>query len=521
MPSPVGHALGGIAAGWLVQPAGSSSGEHGIRATVTFAALAVAPDLDLLVGRHRGPTHSLGATLLVGVLAWLVLRRHSAAAARLALACAAAYGSHVLLDLCGADTSLPYGLTALWPFSSAYYEGPWRIFLAVSRRYRQPDLFWLPNILAVVREVLILTPVVALVAYSRRRRGSARRLLACLVLATAACATTVAAAPVPAQTPGSERYAAAVSSYCAGRFEDAVRAATDMSEELIRNALKDLRKDVRTQQCAVMLHTEVAFSLPVRGPTTAWQFHVAQARQQLAELRRMRESSEFERQWYLFVSSALQADQELEQVHTHLVLARDRFPRDADVLVSSGAEYELYALSSSAVPRAVQGSRNFVVRSYEPQQDRKEALDGAFRFLTAAVAAAPDHDEARVRLGRVLFLQGHYAQAIEHLDVARGRAQDDGLRYLAATFEAAAEKGLGRTDRAATLYAQALKIFRGQSASVGLSDLYYESGRFAEAAATLMTGLVGQAVDPWFTYSRGDSWRKASRLEALRRMATQ
>ena len=520
MPSPVGHALGGIAAGWLVQPAGSSSGEPGIRATVTFAALAVAPDLDLLAGRHRGPTHSLGATLLVGVVVWLVLRQHSAGAARLALACAAAYGSHVLLDLCGADTSLPYGLTALWPFSSAYSESPWPIFLAVSRRYRQPDLFWLPNIVAVLREVLVLAPVVALVAYSRRRRGPARRLVAGLVL-VATCAATVAAAPVPAQTAGSERYAAAVSSYCAGRFEDAVRAATDMSEELIRDALKDLRKDVRTQQCAVMLHTEVAFSFPVRGPTTAWQFHVARARQQLAELRRVRESSEFERQWYLFVSSALQADQDLDQVHAHLVQARERFPRDADVLVSSGAEYELYALSSSAVPRAVQSSRNFMVRSYQPEQDRKEALDGAFKFLSAAVAAGPDHDEARVRLGRVLFLQGHYARAIEHLDVARGRAQDDGLRYLAATFEAAAEKGLGHTDRAATLYAEALKIFRGQSASVGLSDLYYESGRFAEAAATLMTGLATQGADPWYSYSRGDAWRKTSRLEALRRMVTQ
>jgi inner membrane protein len=177
MPSPIGHALGAIAAGWLLEP------DHTTRtprlaapriATAGFAALGVAADLDLLVGAHRGPTHSVGAIVLVAIVTWLVLGRRPGRA-RWAVASAAAYGSHLLLDWLGSDTSAPFGIPALWPFSSAYLQAPWPLFLAVSRRIHQPELFWIPNALAIAREVLVLLPVVVLVGYrSRRSRGRLR-----------------------------------------------------------------------------------------------------------------------------------------------------------------------------------------------------------------------------------------------------------------------------------------------------------------------------------------------------------
>ena len=173
MPSPVGHALGGIAAGWLLQPAGQSPGARR-GAVLAFAAIAMAADLDLLAGVHRGPTHSLGATLVVALAAWLLLLRRRAAG-RWALAAAAAYGSHVLLDWLGSDSSPPIGLQALWPWSGAYHQSPWTLFSAVSRRFRQPELFWLPNTLALARELVILAPIVGIVYFVRRQKVEGRR----------------------------------------------------------------------------------------------------------------------------------------------------------------------------------------------------------------------------------------------------------------------------------------------------------------------------------------------------------
>ena len=57
----------------------------------------------------------------------------------LALACAAAVASHVLLDWLGSDTTPPLGVMALWPFTSDFYQSPFFLFMAISRRW------WLPG----------------------------------------------------------------------------------------------------------------------------------------------------------------------------------------------------------------------------------------------------------------------------------------------------------------------------------------------------------------------------------------
>jgi inner membrane protein len=108
----------------------------------------------------------------VCLAAWFLLRTRTPHARILALACGAAYGSHVLLDWLGVDTSPPRGVVAWWPFSPAYYQAPWPVFLAISRRYHQPPLFWWPNAVALLRELLILAPVVMLGWYVRQRRAN-------------------------------------------------------------------------------------------------------------------------------------------------------------------------------------------------------------------------------------------------------------------------------------------------------------------------------------------------------------
>jgi hypothetical protein len=174
MPSPIGHGLAGVAAGWIVGPS-TPRGAVGRRVAVLMAAGA-APDLDLLFGAHSGPTHGLGAAMVVGLAAFAWLRlRGVRGAARIASAVAAAYASHTLLDWLGTDTSPPIGIMALWPVSREHYESRLHVFMAISRRYWLPE-FWTYNLRALARELLILVPIVWIAVAWRtggRRSGAA------------------------------------------------------------------------------------------------------------------------------------------------------------------------------------------------------------------------------------------------------------------------------------------------------------------------------------------------------------
>jgi len=177
MPSPIGHALGGLIVGlWGVDRAGRAGGARGASRAAAYTldtrflafctVAACLPDLDFLWGRHNMETHSLGFAVLVGlaVFGW---RR----SARLAIACALGVATHVLFDWLGSDTTPPLGVMALWPLSNDYYFSDARVFQAISRRYWLPN-FVTFNLLAVAREVAILLPIVAAVWWLRRQRRS-------------------------------------------------------------------------------------------------------------------------------------------------------------------------------------------------------------------------------------------------------------------------------------------------------------------------------------------------------------
>ncbi len=188
MPSPLGHALGGVAAAWLaggrlprtthatvVVPLTGGRvrrvlGPVALEAAL-FAAVAVVPDLDLLAGVHRTVTHSIGAVILAGMVALLVTRGRWPA---VVVGVMAAWGSHLLLDWLGADMSPPSGLMLLWPFTSHYYQSSLDFFDAISRRYWLPDEFIWHNARAVAKEAVVLAPVAWLAYRWARRRDSAQ-----------------------------------------------------------------------------------------------------------------------------------------------------------------------------------------------------------------------------------------------------------------------------------------------------------------------------------------------------------
>jgi hypothetical protein len=186
VPSPAGHLIAGVAVAWTAEafaplgPRGLDAGRTSAAAAIVTplvlacAALALAPDLDILLASHRTYTHSVGAVAFVAVLAASVAKALGAPVIRTALACAAAAGSHVVLDWLGRDQSTPAGLMALWPISSAFLYSGVDLFADISRRYWKPEEFILKNAVSVAREVAILAPAAAAAYWLRQRRREGR-----------------------------------------------------------------------------------------------------------------------------------------------------------------------------------------------------------------------------------------------------------------------------------------------------------------------------------------------------------
>ena len=203
MPSPVGHALAGVAAAWAADllpgrrlwrtgaptaPAFSSAflSAGGGALTLVAAALGVAPDLDLFLAQHRAITHSVGAVAAIFIVAGVVTGQVTGKVQstkykvqsklevqsetfsvdrvlRVAMICAAAYGSHLLLDWLAVDRRMPYGLQALWPFSDGWYVSGLDLFPQTERRNLLSFATLRINARAMSYETAVMLPVLILV----------------------------------------------------------------------------------------------------------------------------------------------------------------------------------------------------------------------------------------------------------------------------------------------------------------------------------------------------------------------
>lgn len=171
MPTSIGHALAGAAAAWSADlvpgdrawrtapPSAPWYRRAGNGLTLTCAALGALPDADLLLHAHRTFSHSVGAVIVVGIVAAALAAKAKRPIARVALMCAAAYATHLLLDYFGVDPVPPMGIQALWPFSHAWYISGWDLFRQTERRhFLSLAAFWI-NTRAALQELLILAPI--------------------------------------------------------------------------------------------------------------------------------------------------------------------------------------------------------------------------------------------------------------------------------------------------------------------------------------------------------------------------
>src|SRR5205823_14150296 len=117
---------------------------------------------------HRTYTHSFVAVLIVAIIAGRVTggvtRRRAARDGgpgrwRAGVLCGAAYASHLLLDWLGADTLPPFGLHALWPFSTRLFISGFGVFAEVERRHPFASATIAQNLRSAAQEVGIVAPL--------------------------------------------------------------------------------------------------------------------------------------------------------------------------------------------------------------------------------------------------------------------------------------------------------------------------------------------------------------------------
>ena len=172
MPSPIGHALAGIAAAWTADLIPGDRAWRTAPATAPFylragdgltllcAGLGAAPDVDLAFIAHRTVTHSIGAVLFVGLFAAALAANAKRPIARIALMCAAAYGSHLFLDWLGTDFYPPRGIQLMWPINSEWYISGIDVFRQTARLRVFAHGPMMTNIRAILQEIAILGPTV-------------------------------------------------------------------------------------------------------------------------------------------------------------------------------------------------------------------------------------------------------------------------------------------------------------------------------------------------------------------------
>src|SRR5215471_18984413 len=170
MPSPIGHALAGVAVAWAVDliPGDRAwrtapdtapwSERAGNGLTLLCAGLGAAPDLDLAFAAHRTMTHSLSAVVLVAVVAAAVAASTRRPVARIALMCAGAYGSHLPMDWLGVDNYPPRGIQLLWPINHEWYISDADIFRQTARLRIFTRGPMMTNARAILQEIAMLGP---------------------------------------------------------------------------------------------------------------------------------------------------------------------------------------------------------------------------------------------------------------------------------------------------------------------------------------------------------------------------
>ena len=169
----IGHIAVGLAAGRIHSPAGAGR-KTLIKAMVALSAISMAPDADVIAFSlgipygapfgHRGATHSIGAAVLAGLIAWALSRPLKLSPLRTSAIVAGVVLSHPLLDML---TTGGYGCAIFWPFSDERFFFPIHVIpVAPIGLY----MFSGYGLMVVLVETVMFLPLFIFATFPRRSR---------------------------------------------------------------------------------------------------------------------------------------------------------------------------------------------------------------------------------------------------------------------------------------------------------------------------------------------------------------
>ena len=225
--------------------------------------------------------------------------------------------------------------------------------------------------------------------------------------------------------------------------------------------------------------------------------------------------------WYRATSAWQIGQHNFTDALPHLERARQVLPLDPRVFLASGGVAEMLAtpriqgmIRTTALPAGV---------VIDVPSERSN-LRNAEAFYKRALELDPDLTEARIRLGRVLGLQGRHEEAIRELRRADSPDAGSLLQYCTALFLGADEEALGHIDRARDAFRTASALYpNAQSPYLALSRLAWRIGDRAGALGAIQPVLALSAnedarADPWWQYFDGTGHDADALLDRLHRL---
>jgi tetratricopeptide (TPR) repeat protein len=279
-------------------------------------------------------------------------------------------------------------------------------------------------------------------------------------------------------------------------------------------------------RAAIMLHTDREAYERMQAPVVesvrvcGIERHAAYARAVVPLLIvQSDQGRDFARRWLTAMALTSHWDLCLDDVRRWTREGLKWFPKDALLLLIQGTASETSAALMPAPPLYVAYADRREALADLAQQ--KQSLGQARRDLEEALALDPTLDEARLRLGRVLWRLQNGAEARPTLQAVLDRAREPWLLYLAHLFLGRVIEDGGDLPGATEHYRAALAIDpAAQAAAVALSEALVMAGEAGEGREVLGRAVEHaprpQPRDAYMSYHLGRANEAEAMMEALR-----